>query len=135
MIVVDTNVLIYATNQTEISHDATRILAVGGPTISPVLWHYEYLAVITKEIRLGRLDAEAGMKAYEDAIELIMVEEDQFPSREIFALSKRYAVTGYDAVFVHWALYYRIPLVTFDKRLIASAKGIAVLPGDYLARL
>lgn len=131
MILVDTNVLIAATHRVHADFDlALNLLTTGGALpVAPHLWRYEYVHVLSRQARLGKVTFEEATEGFSVADDFLSRELGAPDFARVFALSKAYTVTGQDAVFLFWAQALGTPLVTFDKKLRRAAPGLTVAPG------
>ena len=130
MILVDTNVLIAATHAMHDDHARARDLLTSreSEAVSPELWRYEYMNVLTRQARLGHVSFDAGLLGYRFAEAQLYREFGVPPGHAVFATSQQFGVTGRDAVFLYWAQALDTPLVTFDKRLRNAAPEWTVAP-------
>lgn len=130
--VVDTNVVAYFLLGTEPFVDEARRFwrAVAEP-IAPALWEAELANVVWMAIRTGILAAGEGSKRLDLAARLGL---HSVPIRTLWqgALSRSVesGVAVYDTLFVELARRERLPLATFDARILKTFPDIAKRPGD-----
>ena len=135
-VVVDTNVIAYYLLATapfleEVRAFWRRPLDLAAPAlweaeVSNVLWMAARTRVIDESMALHRLGlaARLGIRSV--------------PTRRLWrgalARALHANVAAYDTLFVELAVRERVPLVTFDKRLLARFPDIAVRPNLLAAR-
>ena len=133
--VVDTNVIAYFLFGTEPFADETRRFwaAVREP-IAPALWEAELTNVVWMAIRSGVIEAHEGPKRLDLAAGLGV---HSVPSRQLWhgALTRavRSGLAAYDTLFVELADRERLPLATFDKKVLTAFPEIAKRPGALVA--
>ena len=133
--VVDTNVVAYFLFGTEPFAGETRRFwdAVREP-IAPALWEAELANVVWMAIRSGVIEAHEGPKRLDLAARLGV---HSVPSRELWhgAVTRavRSGAAAYDTLFVELADRERLPLATFDKKVLSAFPEIAKRPGVLVA--
>lgn len=134
--VVDTNVVAYFLLGTPpfVAEARQFWYAVGEP-IAPALWEAELANVVWMAVRTGMVPAEDGPKRLDLAARLGI---RPVPSRKLWqgALSRAVAsgVAVYDTLFVELASRERVPLATFDTKLLTAFPEIAKRPGALLPK-
>ncbi|HUI42469.1 MAG TPA: type II toxin-antitoxin system VapC family toxin [Terriglobia bacterium] len=128
--VVDTNVVAYYLLGTEPFVDETRrFWREVGETTAPAIWEAELANVVWMATRSGVLPGQEGPKRLDLAARLGI---RSVPSRTLWhgaltrALQSGLAV--YDALFVELARRERLPLATFDKKILHAFPAIATPP-------
>ena len=130
--VVDTNVVAYFLFGTQPFVDETRQFwrAVAEP-IAPAIWEAELANVVWMAVRTGVMPAEEGSKRLELAARLCI---HSVASRTLWQGSLARAVESgvavYDTLFVELAGRERLPLATFDARILAAFPAVAKRPGN-----
>lgn len=99
--------------------DAEQRLS-GKNLLAPRLLDHEVVNVAVKKQRLG-MPAAAVERALADYAEQ-GIEFHDTDLRMQFELARRYALTGYDAAYLWLAGQFRVPLLTFDRRLAEAAQ-------------
>ncbi len=133
--VVDTNVVAYFLFGTEPFAEEVRAFwsAVREP-IAPALWEAELVNVVWMAIRSGIVLAEEGPKRLDLAARLGV---HSVPSRRLWhgAVTRavRSGVAVYDTLFVELASRQRLPLATFDRKMLTAFPEIAKRPGVLLS--
>jgi len=134
--VVDTGVVAYFLLGTQPFVDEARRFwrAVRRP-IAPALWEAEAANVVWMAVRAGVLPAEEGSKRLDWAAALGI---HSVPNRTLWqgALARAIesGVAVYDTLFVELAGRERLPLATFDGRVLSAFPEIAHRPSDLLAK-
>ena len=129
--VVDTNVVAYFLLGTQPFSDEARQFwhAVGEP-IAPAVWEAELANVVWMAIRTGVVPADQGPRRLDLAARLGI---HSVPSRTLWhgalcrSVESGFAV--YDVLFVELASRERLPLATFDTKVLAAFPAIAKRPG------
>jgi predicted nucleic acid-binding protein len=133
--VVDTNVVAYYLLATEPFVDETRRFwrAVSQP-MAPALWAAELANVIWMAIRTGVFDAAEGHRHLDLAARLRI---RSVPIRPLWQTALARAVTTniavYDTLFVELAIRRRLPLVTFDAKILQAFPDTARQPAAFLS--
>jgi predicted nucleic acid-binding protein len=128
--VVDTNVVAYYLLGTEPFADESRGFwrAVGRP-IAPAVWAAELANVIWMAIRTGVLDAAEGHQRLALAARLRI---RSVPIRTLWQAALARSLTAnlavYDTLFVELAIRRRVPLATFDARILRAFPDTARRP-------
>ena len=133
--VVDTNVVAYYLLGTEpFVNEARRFWEAVREPIAPALWEAELANVVWMAIRSGILEAHDGPKRLNLAASLGV---HSVPSRTLWqgaiARAVRSGIAVYDTLFVELADRERLPLATFDKKVLAAFPEIAKRPGALVA--
>ncbi len=84
-------------------------------------------------LRRERLTVEDAHRAFDDAAGLVAGREYTPSTPDILRLATNNRITAYDLEFVSVAVRLGVPLVTFDKEVLAQFPGVAVHPADFLA--
>jgi len=131
--VVDTNVVAYYLLGTEPFVEETRRFwrAVGQP-VAPALWAAELANVIWMAIRTGVLAADEGQRRLSLATRL-RIRSISIRTLWQGALARAAAtdVSVYDTLFVELAVRRRLPLVTFDARILKAFPDVAHRPAAW----
>ncbi len=129
--VVDTNVIAYFLFGAEpFAGEARRFWEAVREPIAPALWEAELANVVWMAIRSGVIEAHDGPKRLDLAARLGV---HSVPSRKLWhgAVTRavRSGIAAYDTLFVELADRERLPLATFDKRVLSAFPEIAKRPG------
>jgi predicted nucleic acid-binding protein len=128
--VVDTNVAAYYLLGTEpFAGEAQRFWQAVDASLAPTLWEAELANVLWMAIRTGVLSADSGQKRLVLAVRLGI---RSVPNRELWRGALTRAVNSgvavHDTLFVELALRERLPLATFDSRLLGAFPEVARRP-------
>ena len=130
--VIDTNVIAYLLLGTErFVAESRRFMSVVGQGLAPALWEAELANVVWMAIRQGVMTPEEGPKRMALAARLGI---HSVPSRTLWqgALVRavRSGVAVYDTLFVELAVRGKLPLATFDRKVLRTFPEAASRPGD-----
>ena len=133
--VVDTNVVAYYLLATEPFVDEARRFwrAVKQP-LAPALWAAELTNVIWMAIRSGVLAADEGHRRLDLAARL-RIRSVSIRTLWQPALARAIAtnVAVYDTLFVELAARRRLPLVTFDAKILRAFPDVACRPSAFVS--
>lgn len=131
MIVVDTNVIVYLLVNSDLTKSAATVRQKDRHWVAPMLWRSEF-----RNVTLGYFRRDA--ISLTDLISLIEIAESKIESRQVdstrvMELAAGSGCTAYDCEYVSLAEALGVPLVTSDKKLLASFPDIAVSMKDFIA--
>jgi predicted nucleic acid-binding protein len=131
-VVVDTNVVAYYLLATKPFLDEVRqFWRTVGQVQAPALWAAELANVVWMAVRTGVLPVEEGHRRLEFAARLhIRSVAMRTLWQAALARAIETDVAVYDTLFVELAARRRLPLVTFDAKLIAAFPEVACRPGE-----
>ena len=131
-VVIDTNVVAYLLLGTErFVAESRRFMSVVGQGLAPALWEAELVNVVWMAIRQGVIPPEEGPRRLALAARLGI---HSVPSRTLWhgalirAVSSGLAV--YDTLFVELAVREKLPLATFDRKVLKTFPDVASRPAD-----
>jgi len=129
--VVDTNVVAYYVLGTEdFSAETVAFWHRASQAIAPALWEAEIANVVWMAARRGYLTGTDASRSLRSASQLGI---RSVPMRSLWHAALLRAIDSdvavYDTLFVELAARARLPLVTFDARLLDAFPEIAVRPG------
>ena len=132
--VVDTKVLAYLLLGTEpFAEEVQQFWGVVREAIAPALWEAELANVVWLAIRSGIVPAAEGSSRLDLAAHLGI---HSVPTRTLWhgalARAVQSGVAVYDTLFVELAIRKRLPLATFDAKVLAAFPEIAKRPGVLL---
>ncbi len=135
-VVVDTNVVAYLLLGTErFVAESRRFMSVIGQGLAPSLWEAELANVVWMAIRQGVMPPEAGPTRLALAARLGI---HSVPSRTLWQGALVRAVNSgvavYDTLFVELAVREKLPLATFDRKVLKTFPDVASRPGDLISR-
>ncbi len=133
--VVDTNVVAYYLLGTmPFVGETRRFWHAVAETVAPAVWEAELANVVWMAIRTGVVAADEGARRLDLAGRLGI---RSVPTRTLWHGALLHALESglpvYDTLFVELALRERLPVATFDTRLLTAFPQIARRPGDLLA--
>ena len=130
MIIVDTNVLVYATIPGKWTEAALAAAERDPDWAAPPLWRFELRNVLATAMRTQGMKLALALAAFEAAEGLVIDTDLQPAVEEILKLAARGKISAYDAEFVYAAEQLDLPLVTADRRLAKAFPGRAISLGD-----
>lgn len=132
MIVVDTNVITYlfiAGDKTEL---AQQLFQQDANWIVPQLWRHEFLNVLTTYVRYGGGSIEDALTIWQQSNRLLNRQERGLSLPSALQLAAQFNISAYDAQFVTLAIATAIPLITEDRKLLASFPEQAISMSNFL---
>lgn len=133
MIVVDAQVLVYATLPSADSDLVTRLAERDPGWHAPVLWQSEFLNACAAYLRSGRASGADCLSAFASAEWLIGGRQHGPVVLDVLAVVETTRLSAYDAEYVALARQLGLQLVTFDRQVLSEAPGIAIHPEAFLA--
>ena len=134
MIVADTNIISYLLLPTSYSEAADRLYRTDPQWTAPVLWKSEFRNVLALYLRKQVITVGRALQLQELAESVMLNNEYDIASSQIFTLIVKSACSAYDCEFVALAEYLDCPLVTQDKKLLASFPSVAISIQDFFAK-
>ena len=134
MIVADTNIISYLLLPTSYSGAADRLYRTDPQWTAPVLWKSEFRNVLALYLRKQVITVGKALQLQELAESVMLNNEYDIASSQVFTLIVKSACSAYDCEFVALAEYLDCPLVTQDKRLLASFPSVAISIQDFFAK-
>lgn len=132
MIVVDTNLLVYAVLPGKETALALRVAARDADWVAPPLWRYELANVLATWMRVRDLTLADAVDVFAEA-ERLVVDAELAPGLERkLDLAARGKISAYDAEFVALAQELDLPLVTADRRLSRAFPKSVLLVEDFV---
>ncbi len=128
MIVVDTNLVLYLLIPGEHT-EAARITFQKEPEwVAPSFWRIEFLNVLATYCRTKRLTVAQALGVFGRASELVRDMPFNADAATILELAVRSGCSGYDCNFVAAAKMNKLPLITFDQKLLKAFPETAITP-------
>jgi predicted nucleic acid-binding protein len=133
--VVDTNVVAYyLIGESSFAEESRAFWRSAGELLAPSSWEAELANVIWMSVRTRGIDEAEGSVKLELAARLgIHSVAVRTLWQGAFARAVASDVPIYDTLFVELANRERVPLVTFDRKLLAAYPATAKRPKDLLA--
>jgi predicted nucleic acid-binding protein len=132
VIVADVNLLAYALINGEHTETASAILVRDSNWAFPYSWRFEFRNVLAMQIQHRGMRLEHALLIWENATSLARQHEFSTDPNLIFDLVVHFPITAYGAEYVALAKHLRVPLVTFDRKLVVSAAGVAISGAGFL---
>ncbi len=133
MIVVDSNVVAALCFASPHSAAAEAIWRQDPHWLAPPLLHSELLSVAAKYVAAGLADERTCSLALRNSRWFVHTDTDLAPADlEILRLAAGCQCSTYDCEFVWLALALAVPLVTWDQRVLAAFRSVAVTPEEYV---
>jgi len=120
MIVVDTNTIAYLFISGEHTPVARELLKYDNDWISPVLWKSEFRNVLLMYIRKGFLKQKDALLLMREAENLMLGNEYEILSENVFDLAVNSSCSAYDCEFVALAKKLDLKLYTSDKKILSE---------------
>ncbi|WP_290650496.1 type II toxin-antitoxin system VapC family toxin [Aquisalimonas sp.] len=131
MIAADTNLLVYLLLTGEHTAAAERVLEQDAEWAVPLLWRSELRNVLALYLRRGLLAYEAALEVFQQAELLVQGREYEVDTAQVMACVSESSCSAYDCEFVSLAHELKVPLVTSDRKVIATFPSLAVSPEDF----
>ena len=133
MIVADANLISYLCIEGKDTEVSETVLKLDPRWICPLLWRSELLSVFSKYIRASLLTVEHSLSLWRKAEDA--VKESRASNHfDVLGLISKSTLSSYDCEFVALARQMSIPLVTFDKKILAAFPDVAIRPDQFVAR-
>lgn len=129
MIVVDTNVITYLVLKGDFSTECEILFLRDSDWAAPRLWRDELCKVLVTYERRGLLSRTDALRAFNNAEEVMGVNQFDIRPERILSVARRTLCSGYDAQYIALAEDLDIRLFTFDKKILSSVPDIARKPG------
>lgn len=133
MIVVDTNVLAYATLPGDRTEAALRVAVRDPDWVAPALWRSELRNVLATAMRVEEMSLDIASAVFEAAERLVQDAGTESFTKDCLRVAAEAGISAYDAEFVVVAQRYDLRLVTADRRLARAFPGRAVALEDFAA--
>jgi predicted nucleic acid-binding protein len=134
VIVADTNLVAYAFVDGEFSAQARAVFAKDPEWHAPLLWRAEMLSVLVQACKSEMLTSAQAASVLEMAMSHMANREHISDEAVVLQTAVARNISAYDAQFIALALELQVPLVTSDKRLLASCRDVAVSPASFVER-
>lgn len=133
MIVVDTNVLAYATLPGERTEAALQVVARDSDWVAPPLWRSEFRNLLATAMRAHGMTLRVALDAFGAAEGLVRDALTEGFTGDCLRLAADAEISAYDAEFVALAQRYELRLVTADRRLARAFPEQVVSLEDFAA--
>lgn len=126
MIVVDTNIIAYLVIAGAQTAFAERVFVYDPDWAAPLLWRSEMRNLLSLYLRREEMNVTDAKRMMERAELTVAGNEYSVDSGRVLELAGASGCTAYDCEFVALAESLGVPLVTSDKKLLATFRDIAV---------
>jgi predicted nucleic acid-binding protein len=135
VIVVDTNVIAYLFLEGEQTQQAEAVYQQDPEWVAPYLWRSEFRNVLALYLRQGYLCLEDAIGIYQEAETLMQQGEYAIDAIAVLQLTFESGCSAYDCEYVVLAQQLGVPLITADRKLIASFPLVAIPIATFLQNL
>lgn len=126
MIIVDTNIIAYLVIAGAQTAFAERVFVYDPDWAAPLLWRSEMRNLLSLYLRREEMNVTDAKRVMERAELTVAGNEYSVDSGRVLELAGASGCTAYDCEFVALAESLGVPLVTSDKKLLATFRDIAV---------
>lgn len=134
MIVADTNLIIYLWLTLDNIEIVEKVFQKEPKWCAPVLWVSEFRNVLGKYLRRNMLTKAECLEGIQLAEEHIEPNSFTVETDKVINLIESSKCSSYDCEFVALAMDLEIPLITFDKKILAEFPDVALHPTQFLSR-
>ena len=134
MIVADVNLVAYLLISGEHTDEARAVLRQDAVWAFPYLWRSEFRNILAMHLQHRGMSLSDATLLWDSASSLVRHHEYAVDPQAILSLVARQPLTAYDAEYVALAGHLRVPLVTFDQKLQATAPGRAISAEAFLTQ-
>jgi predicted nucleic acid-binding protein len=132
MIIVDTNIITYLFIEGENTKKAENAFKKDTKWAAPILWRSEFRNVLAFYIRNQDLELDNAIKIMNEADQLMSDYEYDVTSLDVLKLAALSGCSAYDCEFVALAKDLRIPLLTFDKKVLKAFPKYTISLENYI---
>lgn len=133
MIVVDVNIIAYLLIEGEHTEASARLIAAEPRWAAPLLWRSEWRNILAGYLRRGELDTAGAIQRIRAAAALVEGREYLVEDAHVMDLVASSPCSAYDCEYVALAEALGVPLITFDRGILAAFPGSARSADEYLA--
>jgi len=126
LIIVDTNIIAYLVIAGAQTAFAERVFVYDPDWAAPLLWRSEMRNLLSLYLRREEMNVTDAKRVMERAELTVAGNEYSVDSGRVLELAGASGCTAYDCEFVALAESLGVPLVTSDKKLLATFRDIAV---------
>lgn len=134
MIVVDVNVIAYLLIEGEHTDASAGLLAAEPAWAAPLLWRSEWRNILAGYLRRGELDRAGALERVRAGAALVEGREYLVEDAHVLDLVASFPCSAYVCEYVALADALAVPLVTFDRGVLAGFPGWATSVDEYLTR-
>jgi len=133
LIVADTNLIAYLVISGERTELAEQVFRKDKLWAAPPLWRTELRSVLVQHMRVNSLPLRDCLMAI-DYARAAIIAEYEVSDEEVLTLATSCACSAYDCEFIALAQRLGVPLVTYDRRVLAEFPEIAMNAETFLAQ-
>ena len=133
MIVADTNLVAYLLIDGKQTDVARAVWKKDPRWMLPTIWRSEFLNILTVAERADVITLEQAHETWEVAVGVFGQSEVEPSGDDVLNAAARRKLSAYDAQFAVAASKLRVPLITFDRRLLRGCRDFAISPERFLA--
>lgn len=123
----------HAVVQSGFSAQVDQAWSVDPDWIAPALWRSELRSGLTKHVRYGSFSLREAFERALEAENLLRETREVRDHHRVLTIAVETGCSAYDSEYVALAMEERIPLLTYDRKLINAFPRIAMTPGEWLA--
>jgi predicted nucleic acid-binding protein len=130
--VLDASVVLtwcFPDENTALAQHVAHRFTQGDTALAPSFWPHEVLNALISGEKRKRISKEM-IRIFLDDLAILPVTLEQFPAGIVFdriqSLSRKHALTAYDAAYPHLALESGLALATLDEALVHACKNAGV---------
>lgn len=131
MIVVDTNVIASMWVPNDMDEGVYKVLKKDDEWVTPLLWRSEFRNILSIYLRKDILELSVVLQTIEEAEQLMNANEFEVNSTQVMSLVSDSSCSAYDCEFVALADDLKVPLITFDKKILREFPDIAMSPKEF----
>ncbi|HEX5012370.1 MAG TPA: type II toxin-antitoxin system VapC family toxin [Planctomycetota bacterium] len=131
MIVVDTNLIVAFLLETSDRALAEDVFARDRAWTAPSIWRREFRNVLAMALRRSGLPLKAAQLHCARAADLLAGRESSIEDGAVLRLAVQSGCTASDCEFVVLAELLGVPLVTFDREVLAAFPATAIHPRQF----
>jgi len=132
MIVADVNILIGILVKGKPTETAIAVFERDPAWVAPPIFRSEFRNVLSTMVRRRLISLEEALSIMEEAERRLEGNEISVSSFDVLRLAELSACTAYDCEYVALARAMRIPLVTWDKKILTAFPKTAVAPEAFI---
>jgi predicted nucleic acid-binding protein len=133
VIIADANIISYLLINGPFTATVEEVLRKERDWAAPVLWRSELISVLSLEVRKGTLSPPGARNHFQRAAQLVAPNEFPVDHLEVLRLAAISGCSTYDCEYVWGAQQAGVPLVTQDKKVLATFPQIAVSAAAFVA--
>ncbi|MDA0336433.1 MAG: type II toxin-antitoxin system VapC family toxin [bacterium] len=134
MIVVDTNVIVYALIEGDRTALAQNVATKDPDWIVPPLWRHEFLNVLVTCVRGNVIEVQQAEDLLRTALGLLVRAEREVDGGAVLVLAVEHKISAYDAQYIALARRLETQCITEDRRLARTFPETAISMASFCAK-